>query len=152
MMPNSVSPRVPKAVSKRTLESVRFRVKAPVTRRPPHRAGREGFPHPVPREPEAAANGEPRRRHPAWRITWLSLALREVGHDPGLRSRPLAMDGIHPLLPAAVAFVAAAAQPVAPSPLGVREAPCAPLAIATAPLVLGRATYGPTPRPIRLLP
>ncbi|MEE9157985.1 MAG: hypothetical protein V3U60_06330, partial [Gammaproteobacteria bacterium] len=26
-----------------------FRVKAPVTRRPPHRSGREGFPHPVPR-------------------------------------------------------------------------------------------------------
>jgi hypothetical protein len=28
---------------------VRFRVKAPVARRPPHRPGREDFPHPVPR-------------------------------------------------------------------------------------------------------
>jgi len=32
-----------------TLLGVGFRVKAPVARRPPHRSGREGFPHPVPR-------------------------------------------------------------------------------------------------------
>ena len=31
------------------IKAVSFRVKAPVTRRPPHRSGREGFPHPVPR-------------------------------------------------------------------------------------------------------
>jgi len=29
--------------------AVRFQVKAPVTRRPPHRPGLEDFPHPVPR-------------------------------------------------------------------------------------------------------
>ncbi len=28
---------------------VHFRVEAPVTRRSPHRSGREDFPHPVPR-------------------------------------------------------------------------------------------------------
>jgi hypothetical protein len=32
---------------------VAFRVDAPVTRRTPHRSGREGFPHPVPRWPQA---------------------------------------------------------------------------------------------------
>jgi len=56
------------ATQERTLEAVRFRVKAPVTRRPPHRPGREGFPHPVPRWPETFVPGQPNRRHPIWRI------------------------------------------------------------------------------------
>src|SRR5882724_2082564 len=38
-----------KAGAERVLSAVAFRVKAPVARRPPHRSGREGFPHPVPR-------------------------------------------------------------------------------------------------------
>jgi hypothetical protein len=54
-----------------------FRVKAPVTRRPPHRSGREGFPHPVPRSPAACVTGEPHRRHPVWRLPVLSLARLE---------------------------------------------------------------------------
>src|SRR5438093_6798762 len=36
-----------RATQERRLEAVRFRVKAPVPRRPPHRSGREGFPPPV---------------------------------------------------------------------------------------------------------
>ena len=70
----STQPRL-KAGVQRTLAGVGFRVKAPVTRRPPHRSGREGFPHPVPREPPACAHGEPNRRHPVWRLTLLALAL-----------------------------------------------------------------------------
>jgi hypothetical protein len=46
------------------------------------------------------------------------------------------MDGIHKLLPAYVAFVAASAQPVAPSPLGVLEDHFEPLEIATDTIVL----------------
>src|SRR5437870_9487691 len=71
------------AGAQRRLDAVAFRVKAPVARRPPHRSGREGFPHPVPREPKAAVNGEPNRRLPVWRITLLSLALRDAVNDPG---------------------------------------------------------------------
>jgi hypothetical protein len=49
--PNAGAHLLPEAAARneRRLEAVRFRVKAPVTRRPPHRSGREGFPHPVPR-------------------------------------------------------------------------------------------------------
>jgi hypothetical protein len=36
------------ATQERRLEAVRFRVKAPVTRRPPHRSGRAQLTHPVP--------------------------------------------------------------------------------------------------------
>ena len=83
------------------LEAVRFRGKAPVTRRPPHRSGRAGFPHPVPREPPAAANGAPSRRHPAWRLPLLSRPLLDVVHDPGLRKRQCC-DGRHPHTSASV--------------------------------------------------
>jgi len=62
------------ARDERTLEAVRFRVKAPVPRRPPHSSGREGFPPPVPRSPSAFAHGSPNRRPPVWRLTLLSLA------------------------------------------------------------------------------
>src|SRR6266699_2019368 len=48
LTPNAQAHLLPEAAAKRRLEAVRFRVKAPVTRRPPHRSGREGFPHPVP--------------------------------------------------------------------------------------------------------
>jgi hypothetical protein len=51
--------------------------------RKPHRSGRAGFPHPVPRSPSACATGEPNRRHPVWRSTLLSLARLDVVHDPG---------------------------------------------------------------------
>jgi hypothetical protein len=50
------------------------------------------------------------------------------------------MDGSHTLLPAYVAFVAASAQPIAPSPLGVLEDHFAHLAIATDTIVLVIAT------------
>ena len=109
------------------LEAVAFRVKAPVPRRPPHRSGRAGFPHPVPREPKASANGEPHRRHPVWRITLLSQPLLDVVHDPGFWKRQFAMDGLHKLLPAYVALVAASAQPVLPSSLGMLEDDFEPL-------------------------
>jgi len=128
------------ATKERTLEAVRFRVKAPVPRRPPHRSGREGVPPPVPQEPKACANGEPSRRHPAWRITVLSRPLLEVGNDPGLRQRQLARDGRHTLLPASGARVAASAPPVAPRPLGLRADHVEPLAMATHTLVWVRAT------------
>ena len=48
-----------------------FRVKAPVTWRPPHRAVREDFPHTVPQNTQAFAYGLPGQSHPAWRITLL---------------------------------------------------------------------------------
>jgi len=53
------------------LFAVRFRVKAPVTRCPPHSPGREDFPHPVPRFRLFLPSHQPIRRHPDWRITML---------------------------------------------------------------------------------
>src|SRR5262252_6960451 len=47
--PNARPELLPAAGAQRTLKAVGFQVKAPVPRRPLHRAGREGFPHPVPR-------------------------------------------------------------------------------------------------------
>ena len=87
--------------------------------RNPHRSGRDGFPHPVPRSPQAAANGEPNRRHPVWRITLLSLALLNAVNDPGLWKRKFVTYGRDKLLPVYVALVAASAQPIAPSTLGI---------------------------------
>ncbi len=49
-----------------------FRVKAPVARRPPHRPGREDFPHPVPRLP-VISDDKPVRRHTDWRIAVATL-------------------------------------------------------------------------------
>ena len=118
------------------LSSVRFRVKAPVTRRPPHRSGREGFPHPVPQSPQASANGEPNRRHPVWRITLLSLALLDAVNDPGLRKRLFMTQGLVKFLPVYAALVAASAQPVLPSTLGMLEDHCKHLEIATYTIVL----------------
>ena len=48
-----------------------FRVEAPVTRRSPHSAVREDFPHTVPQNTQAFAYGLPGQSHPAWRITLL---------------------------------------------------------------------------------
>ncbi len=118
------------------LSPVRFRVKAPVTRRPPHRSGREGFPHPVPRSPKAFAIGEPNRRHPVWRITLLSLALLDAVNDPRLWKRPCMTPGVVELLPVYVARVAAPAQPVLPSTLGMLENHFKHLEIATYTIVL----------------
>ena len=139
------------ATQERTLEAVRFRVKAPVPRRPPHRSGRDGCPHPVPREPAASATGSPHRRHPVWRITVLSLARRDVVHDPGLRERQFFLEGRDTLLPASVARVAASAQPIAPRPLGMRADHFAPLDIAPDTILLVIATQLRTSRPILLL-
>ena len=50
---------------------IRFRVKASVTRRPPHRSGREDFPHPVPRFRSFLPNRQPAKRHPDWRTIML---------------------------------------------------------------------------------
>src|SRR5262249_50438775 len=75
--PNAGAHLLPEAGAQRRLEAVRFRVKAPVPRRPPHRSGRAGFPHPVPREPAACVTGSPHRRHPVWRIPLLALARRD---------------------------------------------------------------------------
>ena len=124
------------ATQERTLEAVRFRVKAPVPRRPPHRSGREGFPPPVPREPEAFAHASPNRRHPVWRITLLALALRDVVHDPGCRQRQFLTEGTLKLLPVEVARVAAPAQPILPSTLGRLEDHFKPLEVATYTIVL----------------
>jgi hypothetical protein len=79
--------------------SLHFRVKAPVTRRPPHRSGRAGFPPPVPRSPEAFAHDEPHRLAPVWRITLLSPAPLDTVNDPGLWKRKFVSDGTLILVP-----------------------------------------------------
>jgi hypothetical protein len=150
--PNAGAHLLPEAGAERTLEAVRFRVKAPVPRRPPHSSGREGCPHPVPRSPAACVPGEPPRRHPVWRIPVLSLARLAVGQAPGLGERQGLLEGSDHLLPASVALVAAAAQPVAPSPLGMLEDPCEPCAMAPETLGVGGATQFRTARPILRVP
>jgi len=45
---------------------VNFQVEAPVTRRSPHRPGREDFPHPVPRSPEALRQWLTQQATPRW--------------------------------------------------------------------------------------
>jgi hypothetical protein len=50
------------------------------------------------------------------------------------------MNGLHKLLPAYVALVAASAQPVAPSPLGMLEDHFEPFEIATDTIILVVAT------------
>src|SRR5438132_11731168 len=62
------------------------------------------------------------------------------------------MAGIHKLLPASVALVAASAQPVAPSPLGRLEDHFEPLAIATDTLGVVLATQFQTSRLLLLVP
>jgi hypothetical protein len=96
---------------------VTFRVKAPVTRRPPHRPGRADVPPPVPRKPTACAQGEPNWRHPVWRLTLLALARLDVGNDPGGRQRSWLPEGTRTLPPVYVALVATPAQPVVPRTL-----------------------------------
>ena len=53
-----------------------IRVKAPVTRRPPHSSGREDFPHPVPRFWPFLPSHQPIRRHPDGRMTLLPCDIR----------------------------------------------------------------------------
>jgi len=52
---------------------VDFWVKAPVTRRPPHRSGRAGLPHPVPQFRPFLPDRKPNKDHPIWRTTMLPL-------------------------------------------------------------------------------
>jgi hypothetical protein len=129
-----------------------FRVKAPVTRRPPHRSGREGCPHPVPREPAAGVTGSPHRRHPVWRLPLLALARRDVVSDPGVGERTCLREESDQLLPASGALVAASAPPGAPSPLGRLKDHVAPCAMATETLVLGVAAPLRPAGPLRLWP
>ena len=64
---------------------VRFRVKAPVARRPPHRSRREDFPHPVPRFRPFLPGRQPIRRHPDWRITLLPCKSSDIVNYSGKR-------------------------------------------------------------------
>jgi hypothetical protein len=61
-------------------------------------------------------------------------------HDPGFGERQVLLEGGDKLLPAYVALVAASAQPIAPSPLGVLADHFEHLAIATDTIVLVIAT------------
>jgi hypothetical protein len=72
-------------------------------------------------------------------------------HDPGFGERKFLLEGSDKLLPAYVALVAASAQPVAPSPLGMLEDHFEHFEIATDTLVLVVATQFRTERPILLL-
>ena len=58
-----------------------FRVKAPLTRRPPHRSVREAFPHTVPRFRPFLPSRQPIRRHPDWRITLLPCMCSDIIMD-----------------------------------------------------------------------
>jgi len=62
-----------------------FRVKAPVTRRPPHRSVREAFPHTVPRFRPFLPSRQPIRRHPDWRITLLPCNYSNIMDYSGAR-------------------------------------------------------------------
>lgn len=64
---------------------VGFRVKAPVTRRPPHRSGREALPYPVPRCYPFLRIG-PGMRHSAWHRTLSAQAL-DIENDLRLQQR-----------------------------------------------------------------
>ena len=66
----------------------------------------------------------------------LSLALLDAVNDPGLGKRKLLTQGLFILLPVYVALVAASAQPVLPSSLGVLEDDFEPLKIATYTIIL----------------
>ena len=66
----------------------------------------------------------------------LSLALLDAVNDPGLGKRTLLTQGLFILLPVYVALVAASAQPVLPSSLGVLEEDFEPLKIATYTIIL----------------
>ena len=66
----------------------------------------------------------------------LYLALLDAVNDPGLGKRQLLTQGLFILLPVYVARVAASAQPVLPSALGVLEEDFAPLKIATSTIIL----------------
>jgi hypothetical protein len=129
-----------------------FRVKAPVTRRPPHRSGREGFPHPVPREPAACVTGSPHRRHPVWRLTGLSRARLDGVDAPGLGERQCLREGRDTLLPASGALVAASAPPGAPRPRGRLADPGAPCAMAPSTLAVVVAAPVRPAGPLRLWP
>jgi hypothetical protein len=65
---------------------VNFRVKAPVTRCPPHRSGRAGLPHPVPRFRPFLLAQKPNKAHPVWRTTMLPLPVGTTGSDTLRRS------------------------------------------------------------------
>src|SRR4029434_11052484 len=82
----------------------------------------------------------------------MSLARLDVVHDPGFGERKFLLEGSDKLLPAYVALVAASAQPVAPSPLGMLEDHVEHCEIATDTIVVVVATPFRTERPILLLP
>ena len=62
--------------------SVRFRVDAPVTRRTPHRSGREDFPHPVPQPRRFSPLRKPNRHDPVRRTTMLPADSQPASHTP----------------------------------------------------------------------
>src|SRR5262245_10220884 len=72
-------------------------------------------------------------------------------NEPGLWQRPLLTNGALKLLPVEVALVAASAQPVWPSSLGILENRFEPRAMATDTIVLVRAAPFRAHGPIRLL-
>ena len=81
-----------------------FRVKAPVTRRPPHRSGREVLPHPVPRCYPflriGTTQATPRVAHnfaaPGIRYCelFVASAMDIYGADPRIRQRPCCSGGL----------------------------------------------------------
>ena len=92
---------------------VRFRVKAPVARRPPHRPVLEDFPHTVPRFRLFSPSRQPIRRHPDWRITLLPCKCSNIMDYSGARQgeRP---ENSSELLMTYVPIPVASAEPASP--------------------------------------
>jgi hypothetical protein len=81
----------------------------------------------------------------------LPLALRDVVEDAGLRQRQFLTSETLKRLPVSGALVAARAEPIVPSPLGMLEHHCEPLEGATSTLGVGVAPQFGTYRPILLV-
>ena len=97
-----------------TILAVQFRVKAPLTRRPPHRSVREAFPHTVPRFKLFLPSHQPIRRHPDWRITLLPCKCSNIIMDySGARQRE-SPENSSELLMTYVPIPVASAEPASP--------------------------------------
>ncbi len=92
---------------------VKFRVKAPLTRRPPHRSVREDFPHTVPRFRPFLPSRQPARRHPGWRITLLPCKYSDIMDYSGARQGE-AIENSSELLVTYIAIPVASAEPASP--------------------------------------
>jgi hypothetical protein len=92
-----------------------FRVNAPVARRTPHRSGREGLPHPVPRFQSFLTRLEAKQAmaHLAHNFAALQTSSAVVV-DSGFGKRKFVKNRVHILSPVYVAFVGSSTQPIPP--------------------------------------